>query len=122
MSIQKQWNQFEAAILLDNYIKYINGEISRKEAIQKTSLELRTMAQCRGYEIDDIYRNINGITFQMHSMESAYRGYTLLKPASKLFAEMVQIYKQDNKRFIKILKEARKMGSMSNNVGDNLNQ
>lgn len=109
MSIQKQWNQFEAAILLDNYIKYINGEISRKEAIQKTSLELRTMAQCRGYEIDDIYRNINGITFQMHSMESAYRGYTLLKPASKLFAEMVQIYKQDNKRFIKILKEARKM-------------
>lgn len=109
MSIQKQWNQFEAAILLDNYIKYINGEISRKEAIQKTSLELRTMAQCRGYEIDDIYRNINGITFQMHSMESAYKGYTLLKPASKLFAEMVQIYKQDNERFIKILKEARKM-------------
>ncbi len=109
MSIQKQWNQFEAAILLDNYIKHINGEISRKEAIQKTSLELRTMAQCLGYEIDDIYRNINGITFQMHSMESAYKGYTLLKPASKLFAEMVQIYKQDNERFIKILKEARKM-------------
>ena len=100
MSIQKQWNQFEAAILLDNYIKYINGEISRKEAIQTTSLELRTMAKCRSYDIDDIYRNNNGINIQMHSMESAYKGYTLLKPASKLFAEMVQIYKQDNERFI----------------------
>lgn len=108
MSIQKQWNQFEAAILLDNYIKHINGEISRKEAIQKTSHELKTMAQCLGYEIDDIYRNINGITFQMHSMESAYKGYTLLKPASKLFAKMVRIYKQDNERFIKILKEGEK--------------
>lgn len=58
MSIQKQWNQFETAILLDNYIKYLNREISRKEAIQKTSLELRTMAQCLGYEIDDSYRNM----------------------------------------------------------------
>lgn len=109
MSVHKQWNQFEAAILLDNYIKYINGKISRKEAIQKTSLELRSMAQRLGYEIDDIYRNIKGITFQMYSMESAYKGYTLLKPASKLFAEMVQIYKQDKGRFIKILKEVRRM-------------
>lgn len=109
MSVQKEWNQFEAAILLDNYTKHINGEFSRKEAIQKTSLELRTMAQRLGYEIDDIYRNINGITFQMHSMESAYKGYTILKPASKLFTEIVQIYKQDNGRFIKILKEARRM-------------
>lgn len=109
MSVQKQWNQFEAAILLDYYLKYINEEISRKEAIQKTSLELRTIAQKNGYEIDDVYRNINGITFQMHSMESAYKGYTLLKPASKLFVEVVLIYKQNNEEFIKILKEAKKM-------------
>lgn len=125
MSVQKEWNQFEAAILLDNYTKHINGEFSRKEAIQKTSLELRTVAQRLGYKIDDIYRNINGITFQMHSMESAYKGYTLLKPASKLFTEIVQIYKHDNGRFIKILKEARRMfmteESHSNN-DHNLNE
>lgn len=42
-------------------------------------------------------------------MESAYKGYTLFKPASKLFVEVVQIYKQNNERFIKILKGVREM-------------
>ena len=79
MAIQKQWDKFEAVILLDNYLRYINNEITRKEAIELTSTELRNMAKSQHIDIDDIFRNVNGITFQMHSMESAYRGYTLMK-------------------------------------------
>lgn len=109
MAIQKQWDKLEAAILLDNYLKYINNEITRKEAIELTSAELRNMAKSQHIEIDDIFRNVNGITFQMHSMESAYRGYTLMKPASKLFIEIVRIYNNDFNEYEKILKEARRM-------------
>ena len=95
MTIQKQWNKYEAVILFDNYLKYLNGNITRKEAIEITSIELRNMAMCQGIEVDEIYRNVNGITFQMHSMESAYRGYTIMKPASKLFREIVNIYENE---------------------------
>lgn len=109
MAIQKQWNKTEAVILLDNYLKCLNGEITRKEAIELTSTELRNMAKSQHIDIDDVFRNVNGITFQMHSMESAYRGYTLMKPASKLFIEIVRIYKNDFNEYEKILEEARKM-------------
>ena len=95
MGNQKQWDKFEATVLLNNYLKCINNEMTRKEAIKLTSYELREMAKSRHIDIDDIFRNINGITFQMHSMESAYKGYTLMKPASKLFVEIVRIYKND---------------------------
>lgn len=114
MAVQKQWNKFEAAILLDNYLKYINNEITRKEAIELTSDELRNMAKSQNIDIDDIFRNVNGITFQMHSMESAYRGYTLMKPASKLFLEIVTIYKNDINEYDRILKEARRMITNTN--------
>lgn len=67
------------------------------------------MAKSQHIDIDDIFRNVNGITFQMHSMESAYRGYTLMKPASKLFIEIVRIYKNDFNEYEKILEEARRM-------------
>lgn len=107
MAIQTQWNKLEAAILLDNYIKYLKNEITRKEAIELTSIELRNMAKNQKIDIDEIFRNVNGITFQMHSMESAYRGYTHIKPASKLFLEIVELYKNDISKYQNIVKEAR---------------
>ena len=89
MAIQKQWDKYEAAILLDYYLNYLDGRLSRKEAIQIVSVKLRELAKKQNVFIDDVYRNVNGITFQMHSMESAYKGYTVVKPASKLFIETV---------------------------------
>lgn len=117
MNRQKQWNHFEAVILLDNYLGFLNGTFSRSEAIKKTSFELRKIAQQSSDIIDDIYRNVNGITFQMHSMESAYKGYTLLKPATKLFEEVVQMYKCEKEKFIELLKEAREMITTKDNQG-----
>lgn len=53
------------------------------------------MAASQGIAIDEIYRNTAGITFQMASMESAYRGYTILKPATKLFEHTVDMYRNN---------------------------
>ena len=109
MTVQKQWDKYEAAILLDFYLKYLKGTISKKDAIQTVSKRLRTMAKNNNVIIDDTYRNISGITFQLLSMESAYNGFTITKPASKLFAEIVALYKNDRKQFDNLLMEGMSM-------------
>ena len=68
---------------------YLDGKLSRKEAIQIVSVKLRELAKKQNVFIDDVYRNVNGITFQMHSMESAYKGYTVVKPASNYLLKLV---------------------------------
>lgn len=110
MAIRILWSLEEAVIMLDFLLKNINGEIDRKEAISAVSKELRERAMRNGIEIDDIFRNTNGITFQMSSMENILtdgkRG--LAKPA-KVFYEAVELYRNDNLAYLQLLKEARKM-------------
>lgn len=61
----------------------------------------------RGIEIDEIFRNENGITFQMSALEVAYTGIkTKLKQPSKLFVETVNLYSNHREFYEKILKEA----------------
>lgn len=109
MPNQKPWSVHEAVILLDEYLKVSLNQGARKQSIAEVSAKLRQMAKNQGLEIDDVYRNINGITFQMASMESAYVGHTIMKPASKLFLETVSLYKGNQEKFERILKEANNM-------------
>ena len=74
MARQAPFTEHEAVLLLDAFLCFELGESSRKDAVIKCSKELRQMAKNSGMAIDDAYRNVNGITFQMASMESAYRG------------------------------------------------
>lgn len=113
MTVQKQWDKYEAAILLNFYLRYLEGALSKKDAIQTVSKRLRTMAKNNNVIIDDTYRNISGIIFQLLSMESAYNGFTITKPASKLFAEIVALYKNDRKQFDNLLMEAMSMSDES---------
>lgn len=75
----------------------------RMTAIQEVSALLRRMAQNAGAVIDDTYRNVNGISFQMHSMESAFCGKTILKPATNLFREVAAMSERE---FHELLTEA----------------
>ena len=68
------FSQHEAVLLLDAYLETLGSNQSRQQIVQRVSDDLRTMATNQGIEIDDIYRNTNGISFQMASMESAYKG------------------------------------------------
>ena len=106
---QPSWDIYEAAVLLDAFIKINENKLSKDEAVRKVSVELRQMAVNRGLEIDNTYRNDNGIKLQMSSMESAYNGETISIPATRLFLEIVGIYKTDYVQFEKILSEARSM-------------
>lgn len=113
MARQKQWDKYEAVILLDYYLQYLDGKLTREKAIRIVSAKLRKMAENQNICIDKIYRNINGIAFQMHSMESAYKGFTVMKPASRLFIEMVRLLKDDKEQYDKLLKEASEMAEVS---------
>ena len=109
MSKQKAWTKYEAALLLEGYIRVVEGKCSKKACVEDLSSKLRAMAVLQGEEIDDIYRNVNGISFQLSSMESAYQGHTVMKPASSLFTEMVHLYRTDPKVYSELLSEAMSM-------------
>ena len=68
MARKVPFTEHEATLLLDAYLTTIEGTASRSDAIKKCSDALRRMAINSGMEIDDVYRNVNGITFQIASM------------------------------------------------------
>ena len=109
MTRQAPFTEHEAVILLDAFLQTEFGDVLRRDAIKKCSDELRCMATANGLEIDDTYRNMNGITFQMASMESAYHGKTIVKPATRLFTEIVNKYINDREEYERLLNEARLM-------------
>lgn len=111
MPRQVPFTEYEAALLLDAYLKTLSGEKGRMESVRDCSMQLRQMALNAGSEIDDICRNVNGISFQMASMESAYQGHTIMKPATRLFTEIVLLYRNDAARYQQLLKEAKDMAS-----------
>lgn len=115
---QPSWDKYEAAILLEGLLASMKGELTRSAAIKVVSRDLREMALHRGVEIDEVYRNANGISFQMKSMESAYLGYTVFKPATKLFAAVAGLYHGSYDEYQKLLKEARAMISDRKTVED----
>ena len=115
---QPSWDKYEAAILLEGLLASMKGELTRSDAIKAVSHDLRAMALYRGMEVDVVYRYTNGISFQMKSMESAYLGRTVFKPATKLFAAIACLYHESYDEYQKLLKEARTMISNRKTVED----
>lgn len=115
---QPSWDKYEAAILLEGLLASMKGELTRSDAIKAVSRDLKAMALHRGMEVDEVYRNTNGISFQMKSMESAYLGRTVFKPATKLFADVAGLYHESYDEYQKLLKEARAMISDRKTVED----
>lgn len=69
MAQRVPWDMSEAVIMLNALIAAREGRISRKDAIESVSSELRARAKRNGIEVDDIFRNVNGIKLQMSTME-----------------------------------------------------
>lgn len=74
---QPRWDKYEAAILLDGYLETIRANTPKHRIVKRVSKELRQMAQNRGIVIDEVYRNENGISYQIQSMESAYHSFVM---------------------------------------------
>ena len=108
-SRQPKWNIHESVILLEAYLEVLRGESLKAQIIKRVSIDLRKMAKNNGMRIDDVFRNENGISYQLQSMDSAYKGYKVYVPATKLFIETVDIYRNDNEKYVTLCKEAKCM-------------
>ena len=112
---QPKWDIYEAAILLDGYLETQQKCQPRIQIIKHVSEQLRNMAINRGKVIDEVYRNENGISYQMQSMDSAYKGENVYVPATRLFKEVVELYRTDTERYFDILEEAKRMVAAKQN-------
>lgn len=115
---QPQWTIYEAAILLDGYLECNEKYLPKIRIVKRISDELRQMAVNSGMVIDEVFRNENGISYQIQSMDSAYSGHKVYVPATKLFSEIVEMYHNNGKQYETILREARSMIAHSHSNRD----
>lgn len=111
---QPKWDIYESVVLLDGYLETLRKSQPKAHIIKRVSADLRQMAVNRGIKVDNIYRNENGISYQMQSMDSAFRGEKIYVPATKLFAETVELYRTDIEKYQEILEEAKRMIAVQN--------
>lgn len=105
MAIRIPWDKYEAALMLDYCIKVENKVLSRDEAVSIVSQRLRRRAIVAGLEIDDVFRNENGISMQYSAMRNCYIGKKNGLTISKLFYEIVGMQRDDPDAFYQILQE-----------------
>jgi len=60
-----KWDIHEAVILLDGYLEVLRANQPKARIVKRISADLRRMAVNRGIVINDIYRNENGISYQI---------------------------------------------------------
>ncbi len=105
MMKQKLWDKYEAALLLKYALKVDRRELDRKEAITFVSETLRRRAKLQGEQIDDVFRNTNGISMQMMAILDCYHKIGRWGNVSYLFNEVIECYRKDPNSLDVILNE-----------------
>lgn len=91
------------------YEQIINGKKFADEAAW-LSIRLRRLAVNRGVEIDEVYRNINGMAMHLYQVQFLFTdGEKGLPVSSKLIRKMFDIYQNKPTEYQSILKEAIKL-------------
>lgn len=108
MGTRVPWNEQEALILVNTFYQVKKGILTKKAAVKNVSDELRKLAITNGMIIDDVYRNENGISMQMATLENVYSdGKNGLRGGSKLFRKIMELYSSDPVCFQDRLMEAK---------------
>lgn len=117
MAQRVPWDKQETALLIDAYLRVKNKRLSQQEAVKEVSSLLRRRAILSGLEIDDVFRNENGISMQMKIIGGLVdERPSGLHSATKMFNDMVVLYRSDPAEFQKILKQAKGECAMQVNV------
>lgn len=106
MSTRIVWNEHEQAVLLQALIDVLNHKTERKQVISEVSKKLRKEAESRGIEIDEKFRNENGISLQMNCLEYVYTGgKSGLHVTRGWYFDIVSKYQNDQDAFAELLKQ-----------------
>lgn len=119
--IRKSWDCYEVVQLISSYFKTkkcISSKEKRETLMHLSSL-LRKYALKQGLEIDEKYRNLNGMILQLSHMEYVITdGKNGLPGSPKMFVEMYEIYQTNRAKYEKILGKANElMGVTVTGVG-----
>ncbi len=102
-----QWEENEAVLLIDLYNRITEKKVSRDEGVVFLSNLLRRHGERTGLQIDEIYRNVNGINMRLEEISYIFNNEGGLKNTSRLFMSLVDLYKNKRKKFEKLLFEAK---------------
>lgn len=104
MTVRIGWDEYEVALLIDACNRIRDNKIDKAECVHKLSHLLRQRAKANGINIDEVFRNENGIALQMTKMEYLLTdGEKGLPGASKLYIKMAKMSKLNSDEFEKIL-------------------
>ena len=106
---QPRWDQYEVALLIECYINVTEKGRPLEDELIRLSTVLRQMAINTGLEIDEVYRNLNGMHWQYGFMKATFEGAKNSGNPSKLFFDMVALYKNDTVEFHELLEEAHRL-------------
>lgn len=99
------WDEEEAALLVDTYRRIEAAPSQKNELLHRLSDVLRKRAISKGLEIDERFRNFNGMKFQYellrYLMTDGEQG--LHGNVAKTIAEMAEIYRSEPEKFENIL-------------------
>lgn len=105
MATQPKWNRHESALLVEGCLKIKQGE-DKNTLIAELSKLLRKLGEINGLSIDEIYRNENGIAWQMKRMQIALSGKICEIKPNEVFIEIAKLYNESPEKYYELLKEA----------------
>lgn len=109
MAVRVPWDKYEAAILLDACLNVEQGKMTRSNAITYVSTTLRNRAVNKGMEIDDKFRNENGISMQFSAMTNCLHHKSGGLTISKVFYETVMLYELNTGAFRELVQAAKEL-------------
>ena len=65
MTVRIGWDEYEVALLIDACNRIRDNKIDKAECVHKLSNLLRQRAKANGINIDEVFRNENGIALQI---------------------------------------------------------
>lgn len=114
------WDKYETALLFKAYENINCGENFNTEAV-KLSNALRQYAVNRGVEIDETYRNVNGMNMHLAQVQYLFtEGRKGLPSSSKATREMHELYQSNYQDYLSLLKEAIRLSQAPECVSESL--
>ena len=100
------WDSHEVALLINAYQKITSGADPNQVAVRLSQM-LRELAGRNGRQINDTYRNVNGMKMQLANVQYLFtNGEKGLSGASAMIRQMVELYQTRQTEYQTILKEA----------------
>ena len=116
------WDKYETALLIEAFWTIQENKKDKTIILEKLSKDLRQKAVNQGIEIDEIYRNYNGMCYMYSSMVTTFFPEKGKIHTSGIFMEIARLYLDEPEEFALLLKEAKeqakekrgKAGQMTN--------